>query len=292
MNVLALPMPLRDFSALVMVIVLWGMNFIAVKFGVLEFPVWASLFFRFGLAALFLLPFCPFPKGQFLTLLMLTVLLVLGHFATMFWAIQHSPSTGMVAVIMQMTPAFAIILAFAFFREVPGKRRIIGLVVSFLGVVVIFYEPVFFDSVTAIVVTLFSAFFLASYTVMLRVRDAIPPLTIICWTSVMGGVMSLIITLLFEPSLLETVQTVSLSAWGGVVFTAIGGSILGHGAYAWLLRRQPVSLVLPFTLIIPVIPLLMGSVLFDEPLTSRIILGTVVILLGIGFIMRSKAYER
>lgn len=282
-------MPLRDFSVLAMVILLWGMNFIAVKLGVLDFPIWASLVFRLAIVAALLLPFCPFPKGQFKILLVLSLVLIQGNFAAMFEAIQLSPSTGMVAVIMQMAPAFAIILDFLFFREIPGIRRIIGLTVSFVGVVIIFYDPLFFGATDAIVMTLLSALSFAVYTIIVR-GVALPPLTLICWTAVIGGTISLILSLIFEPSLILVAQTASLSAWGGIVFMALCGSILGHGAYAWLVQRQPVSLVLPFTLIIPVVPLVMGAILFDDPLTPRMIVGTAVILSGIAFILRSRAY--
>ena len=286
------PVSLREYLILAMILLLWGLNFVAIKLGVDEMPVWTALTIRFVIVSVVLLPFIRFPKGQLKALLSISLALVPGHFGLLFWSVQNTDSVGAVSVIIQMGPAFSILLAWPLFGDVPGIKRILGLAISFVGVVVLFYEPTFLNSVPALFGAVGSAFFVGVYTVGLRRFTGIPPLAVICWSSVLGVPLCFAMALWKEPSMLETVPNFSLSAWAGISYVALVSSIVAHGSWAWLIRQQPVSFLTPFTLLVPVIAVFATTLIFGETITWHMVGAGSIVLAGVGLITLSKAYRR
>ena len=66
---------------------------------------------------------------------------------------------------------------------------------------------------------------------------------------------------------------------------ALGVTIVGYGLWYRLLARHPVSVLVPFTLLVPVIGVITGVGLLDEPWSERIALGSSVTVLGVGIIV-------
>ncbi|WP_417432108.1 DMT family transporter [Kiloniella sp.] len=285
------PVGLIDYSVLAMIFILWALNYIAVKVSVDEFPVWTALGIRFSIIVLLLAPFVKFPKGQFRSLLLISAALVPGHFGLLFWSIQNTASVGAISVIIQVGPAFSVLLAWIFFKDTPGIKRISGLIIGFIGIVILFYEPTFFDTLDAMVAGLGSAFFMGTYMVLVRGKNQISPLAIICWSSVLGIPFSFGMALALEAPIAETLQNASTESWLGIAYAAIASSIIAHGSWAWMLRRQPISFLAPLTLIVPVLAVFATVSVFNEPLTLHMILAGLIVLAGMGLITISKAYK-
>lgn len=285
------PVPLKDYAVLAMIFILWALNYIAIKISVSEFPVWTALAIRFAIIVVILVPFVKFPKGQFRSLLLISVALIPGHFGFLFWSIQNTASVGAISVIIQLGPAFSVLLAWIFFKDVPGIKRISGLIIGFAGIVFLFYEPSFFDTLDALLAGVASAFFMGTYMALVRGKDKISPLAIICWSSALGVPFSLIMALLFEAPIPQTMQAASIESWLGIVYAAIASSIIAHGSWAWMLRRQPISFLAPLTLIVPVLAVFATVTIFDEPLTLHMIIAGLIVLSGMGLITISKAYK-
>ena len=72
---------------------------------------------------------------------------------------------------------------------------------------------------------------------------------------------------------------------GAILYSAIGGSIIGHTAYYWLLQRLPMSIVSPSVLLTTVIAIFFGVVLLGDPFGPRMIAGGLMVLAGVGFVL-------
>ena len=285
------PVELKDYAVLAMIFILWALNYIAVKISVTDFPIWTALAIRFAIIVVILAPFVKFPRGQARSLFLISIALVPGHFGLLFWSIQNTASVGAISVIIQLGPAFSVLLAWLFFKDVPGIKRVSGLIIGFIGIVILFYEPSFFDTMDALLAGVGSAFFMGTYMVLVRGKNQISPLAIICWSSVLGLPFSLIMALAFETPIPDTLQTASLESWIGIVYAAIASSIIAHGSWAWMLRRQPISFLAPLTLIVPVLAVFATVTAFDEPFTLHMMVAGLIVLSGMGLITISKAYK-
>lgn len=271
-----------DIIALVVAVCGWGGNFIAIRYAVLELPVWTTLAIRFVLVGLVLVPFLRWPGKDFRWLIFTTLALAPGHFGLLFWASQVTTNVSAVSLFIQLGPAFSILFAWGMLGEVPGVRRITGLVLALIAVVILFYEPHLLQDHTALLIASGSATFMGIYTVMLRWPGVtMRPLDVIGWSSILSAPLAIAIAVGLEGASPAMLSDISWSAWGGVLYAAFVASIASHGSWAWLCRRHPLSQVAPFSLVSPVVAILLATLLFNEPLTSRFVLAAGVLFIGL-----------
>jgi drug/metabolite transporter (DMT)-like permease len=67
------------------------------------------------------------------------------------------------------------------------------------------------------------------------------------------------------------------------------GSLVGFVSYGWLLQNAPISLVATYAYVNPIVAVLLGNWLADEPLGPRIWLAAVIIVGSVMFINRSRS---
>ena len=124
---------LLDLLLTLLVAVTWGLNFVIAKLGVAEMPPIFLVTLRFALVAALLVPFVRFPRGRFVPLLVLAMTLGTLHFSLMFSAL-NSIDASVAAVAIQTQVPFAAILSAILFKDPPGWRRVLGMVVAIGGV--------------------------------------------------------------------------------------------------------------------------------------------------------------
>ena len=114
------------------------------------------------------------------------------------------------------------------------------------------------------------------------------------WSSVVISLASALLSLLLESPRLELLITAPIHSWAGLVFTVLLSSIIGHGLWNYLVQKHPVSMVAPFSLLVPVAGVAFGQLFYREPLTSELLLGGIMTLLGVAIIVmrRPKTAEK
>jgi len=127
----------RHISMAILVAAVWGLNFIAVKWAVQDFPPLLANSLRFAGVFLVFLPFLKKVPGRMPQLLSMAFLMGVVHFGVMFLAISISDGVGAVAIAAQLTVPFSTILAIIFLKESVGWKRVTGVAISFGGVLVI-----------------------------------------------------------------------------------------------------------------------------------------------------------
>ncbi|WP_350333487.1 DMT family transporter [Coralliovum pocilloporae] len=279
---------LGDFAVLIVILFSWACNFVAIRFSVTDLSVTTTLLGRFCLVGILLSPFLKWPDWQtFRQLCLLTLVLVAGHFGFLFWALQETSSVAGIAVFVQLGPAFSVLMAWLLLGEIPGIRRIIGLGVGFSGIIILYYDPGLLSSQFALLLAVLCAFFLGCYNVLVKWCQGVNAVNIIGWTSILGIPIMALGTMLEGASPVTEVQNASLTALIALCYTALIGSILGHGLWAWMLQKHPVSVLAPLTLAVPIITTLASAFATGEAITLRFVLASAVVLAGGWFILRS-----
>src|SRR4030095_17129972 len=83
----------------------------------------------------------------------------------------------------------------------------------------------------------------------------------------------------------NAVASMSVTAWGCVLFMAYGGTLFGYGSWNALLHRYPTALISPFALLIPVFGLASGALFLDESLTPVQVAGAALVFVGLAYNM-------
>lgn len=262
----------------------WAFNFIAGKAGVEHFPPLLFTTLRFGLLLILLLPFLRWVPGQMRSVLQIGFILGVLHFGLIFAGLAASGDVSSIAILTQLYVPFSTLLAVLFLGETIGWRRIVGMVVAFLGVMVIGFDPIVFNHLDALFLIVGAALAMAVATLIMRGMKGVGVFTLQAWIALIATPNLWILSWLLE----ENQESVLLSAtwldFAAPAYSAIAASLVGHGIVYYLLGRYPVSVTTPFMLLTPVLAVVFGVTLWGDVLTWKLILGGIMTLLGVAII--------
>jgi len=224
-------------------------------------------------------------KENWLVYLISTIFNVILFFGLQTVGLQYLPS-GLFSVIVYFQPVLVGFLAWLWLGEKMSGFKILGLILGFLGVIVISFKSLSAEvSVIGVVLALITAISWAIGTVFLKKSggkvDAIWLVTIQCLVG--GLVMSVV-----------GVDTESLTAihWSlpyisGLLYGAIFGIPLAWLAYFVLVRSGEASKVATCTFLVPLIALVVGTIVLHEPVTINLVIGLILIVFSIYFVNRT-----
>jgi len=274
----------QDVGLALLVMALWGLNFVAAKIGLAEFPPMLLMGMRFTLVAALLLPFVRMPRGKMRGIFLLSVILGTVHFPLMFNGIKGlDAATASVAAQLQVP--FASLLAALFFKDKLGWKRAFGMVVAFAGVLLIAGEPRLAGNLTPLVLVVLASLAFALASVQIKRLGAVDGFALNAWMGLFAAPQLLVLSLLLERGQVEAITNATLWGWGALVFIAVMATIVAYGLWYRLLRRYDVNQAVPFMLLVPLFGVASGVLLLNEPLTWRLALGGLVTVAGVGVIV-------
>ncbi|HXV73252.1 MAG TPA: DMT family transporter [Sphingomonadales bacterium] len=266
----------------------WGLNFIAVKYAVDELPPVFATGLRFLLIFLLLLPVLRPVPGKMKDLLLAAITIGAVHFSVLYYAISIADNMSSVAIATLTNVPFATILAVIFLRERIGIYSISGLILAFTGVMVLGFDPRAFDQMTSLLLVMLAAFIYAVGAILLRRLSGVGVFNLQAWIGVSGAIAVLGLSFLVESGQWPALQVASWYAIGGVIFSSVFSSIIGHGGLYYLLKRYPVSTITPLTLLSQVFAVIASILILGDVLTWRILLGGLLTFAGASIIVYRK----
>lgn len=285
-------MKLRDFLALFAVCLVWGLNFVIAKFSVSGVPGWVDgfegsppfffAFLRFVVLFLFLIPWLwPRPKDMW-TLLGVGLCMGFLQYALMFLGLLWATSSSM-AIALQTGVPFATLLSVVMLKEKLGLPRIIGIMVAFVGILLVVANPDDFDMSVGLLIGIGAAFAGAMGMILVK-RMPIDSMRMQAWIGLISWPPLLLLSLAFER------DQISSSMEGGwpfllaLLFTVVLVNIFGHGVFYNLLKRYEATLIAPLTLMAPLTGMIAGVVLAGDNVGWRLLVGGGLTLTGVGII--------
>lgn len=283
----------RDLALVSLICLAWAGNFLTSKLALYEFPPLLFTGLRLCLLAVLLLPFLKRPgPGQWPRLFAVALCNGVLHFGLSFWALSLSKTIASPAIVMQSYVPMAALLAWWVLGERFQWRTGAAIAMSFVGVMVLGFDPAVLHSPTALVLMLVSALFLAIGTVLMRGLKGLDLFSQQGWSALIGVAPLLAASALMEPDMRGAISNASWVAWLGVVYAALVASLLGHGIYYLLIQRHPVALVTPYLLAAPLLATVLGIVFLHDQVGPRLWIGGAMVLGGvlvIGLRNRAKA---
>ena len=271
---------------MVLVQLLWGVNFAVAKFGIDEF---APIFFvalRFTLVAVLLVFVVGLPKRSMLKqLIPLSVTMGVMHFTLIFLGMADlDAATSSIAVQLQ-TP-FAAILAAIFLRETLGWRRILGMVIAFAGVMLIAGEPRFSSDPWPLLAVIAAALAWAIGNIQVKkLGDELDAVTLNGWIAILAAPQLLLSSWIIEGPQWQHMPEVGWTGWASLLFQAVVIAIFTYWIWYNMMRRYPVNQVMPFTLLLPMIGVAAGALLRGEEITWQMIVGGLATVAGVAIIV-------
>lgn len=275
-------MNFRDFSLLFAVCLVWGLNIVVTRWVVADMSV-PPIFFaglRFSGVALLLAVFLR-PKPEDLkTLFLIAMFIGAIHFALLFIGLSAAEASA-AAVTGQLGVPFSTLMSMAFLGETIGWRRGLGIMLAFAGVILIAFDPGSFGVSVGLLYIVASAFIGSVGGILMKRMAPISALQLQAWVGLFSFAPLLMLSAFIETNQIQSFVSGSWGVWAATVFAVVGVSIFGHGGFYVLIKKYDVSLLSPLTLMTPIWGVIFGIVLLNEPLTMRLILGSVISLSGV-----------
>jgi O-acetylserine/cysteine efflux transporter len=152
---------------------------------------------------------------------------------------------------------------------------------AFGGVMVIGLDPAIIEERLGLLMVIGAAFIgSAGMIVMKQISDA-GVYQMQGWIAMLSWPPLVAASLVFEGDHVAVLQNASWMGWGGVIYTAIGASLIGHAGMYYLLQRYDVSVTSPLTLMAPIFGIVFGVMFWGDELSLRFWLGGGLTLLGV-----------
>lgn len=288
------PNGLRFAAALVSLWLLWGSVFLALKVIITEIPPYLTGF-RFILCGAALLLWCLWrmpaasrPTGkQWGNASLVGVLLIAGGQGMVITA-QPYLSSALAGLLASTMPLWAALLDWAICRSRPNAWATLGLMLGFVGLAVLI-APNGQDGLSLIGVgaILAASFLNASGTIAMRRTEQPGVMFSTAIQMLIGGILIMMVSLSrgeWAQLRISSLTGTTLLAMIYLLFVTMTGFLL----YSWL-QRASTAASLPNTVayVSPVVAVVLGWAVLDEPLTLRMAGAIVIILAGVFFIVLS-----
>ncbi|QYX56661.1 EamA family transporter [Roseovarius sp. SCSIO 43702] len=271
----------------VTVALVWGMGFVFAKAAIAHFPPILLMAFRFSVTALALVWFVRIPRGQLLALFAIAFVAAGFQYGLTFTGLKQLDA-GAAALIVQLEVPFLVIIGALFLGEAPGWRKWIGIALAFVGVWYISGAPRIASEWPSVLMVIGGAFFWAVGQAMIRRLERIDGLTVTAWIAVMATPQLFLGSLLVERDQVAAIANAGPVVWLAVLYLGLVMTAFGYGLWNTLLRRNPVSQVAPFLLLLPLFALVGGVVFLGEDPGPQTLIGGALVIGGVGFILFSR----
>ncbi len=285
---------------LLIVYVIWGSTYLAIRIGVKEgsgFPPFFLAGTRVTVAGLILLGIALLQKQR--TRLTWKEAVLLAISGTMLWvggnglvsfAEQHLHS-GIAALIIGATPIYVAIMESIIDRRRPSAMLVGSLLLGFAGVglltVPAFQTGVRADAISVIAIIIGSMLWGGGSLLQSRKPVQVSPEVSAGFQHLFGAVGLLTVAFISGEPYPKPI-TEAFFAWGYLV---IFGSVIAFTAFVRTLRMLPTNIAMTYAYVNPVIAVILGALVLSEPLTVWTLGGMVLILLGVAGVFRAR-YKR
>lgn len=274
---------------------IWGSTYLAIRFAIETLPPFLMAGARFIIAGALLYLWTsrrgsPRPeRGQWRTALVIGAFLLLGGNGGVVWAEQTVPS-GIAALIVAIVPCWMVLMDWAR----PGGRRPtasigIGLILGLAGILLLVGPTSLageqrIDPIGSTVLVLASLCWAAGSIYARHTKLPPFPLQATSMQMLAGGACLLVAGLVTGELGRVDVSAVSARSLAAFLYLIGFGSIIGYSAYVWLLRVSSPARVSTYAYVNPIVAVLLGWALANEPLTARMLLAAAVIVAGVALI--------
>ncbi|MFY1618458.1 EamA family transporter [Micromonospora sp. WMMD736] len=299
--------PSLVWTALIVVYLLWGSTYLAIRIAVETLPPLLSATMRFAVAGLVLAVVLRLRRGpgalrvrprQLGSAALVGVLLLAGGNGLVVLAESGPPGvalpSGVAALLVATVPLLVVLL-----RSVTGDRpplwTFAGVTVGFVGLVLLVLPAGTSDAVPLVgaltVVAGAAAWSVGSF---LSGRIGMPADPFVATVYEMAaGALALAVVAAgrgelrdFHPS------AVSARSWWALGYLMVAGSLVAFTAYVWLLQNAPISLVSTYAYVNPAVAVALGALLVAEPITPQVLLGGAVIVAGVALVVSTERPRR
>ncbi len=280
------------WAALLIVYIVWGSTYLAIRVVVETMPPFLAAGIRFVVAGVVMSLILAIRNGPgslrvtrgelASTALIGLLLLCIGNGGVSVG--EQSVPSGLAALVVGVIPLMVLLIRRFTGERVPGSA-LIGVTVGFVGLGVLVVPGGLDGSVNAygMVALLVSALAWSIGSFMSR-RIPLPrnPLVSTAYQLLTGGLFLLLVAAPTGEWRFDATKF-SVASLASLAYLVVAGSLVAYTAYTWLLQHAPISRVATYAYVNPVVAVVLGFFILNEPVTLAAGIGAVLIVASVAF---------
>lgn len=292
----------RDLAAAFTVVLLWGVNFVVMKFALRDFTPFQLGAARYVFAVLPLVLIVRPPQLPVKWLLLYGLFQGVGQFGILFIALRVGMTAALASVLLQTQVFFTALFGFVLLHERASRPLQAGMVLAALGLACFaanYHGAGQTGGTTALgfVLTLGAAAMWAMSNIVARRAQqeavAYSPIAFVVWSSSVAVLPFAALSYAFDP---EPTRWQWLearpSSWLAVAYLGWVATIIGYSLWTGLLKRHPANRVAPFSLGVPVVGLATGMLVLGEVITAWQWAGIALVVAALVCVMLGGRLQR
>ncbi len=297
----------RDLIAALAVVLLWGVNFVVMKFALRDFTPFQLGAARYVFAVLPLALFIRPPKIPWKWIVFYGFFQGVGQFGILFMALKVGMTAALASVILQTQVFFTALFGFVLLHERASRPLQAGMLLAALGLSCfalnyvapgVAGDPVGKATTLAgFVLTLGAAAMWAMSNIVARrlqqVAKDYSPMAFVVWSSSVAVLPFVVLSLVFDPEATrwQWLQARG-SSWLAVAYLGWVATLVGYSLWTGLLKRHPANRVAPFSLGVPIVGLTTGMLVLGEGITPWQWAGIALVAAALGCVMLGGMLQR
>lgn len=281
----------RDTALAVLVALIWGTNFVAIRSGLDSVPPLLFLAVRFLVVCVPAVFFVRRPGLPWRDLALIGIFTSLGQFALLYLALHLGMPPGLSSLVLQAQVLFTTLIAAVWLRERPTTAQRLGIAVGGAGLLTIAAGRGLSAPLLPLTVLVLAAVSWAVGNVLTRRAGGLTGhgsgfgsgLGVTVWSGLVVPLPALGLSLAFEgpEAITAAITHVQWQALASTAYTAYLSSLVGYGIWNTLLSRHPVARVTPFAMLVPVFGMAAAAVAFGERPHPLELCGGAALLVGV-----------
>jgi len=266
MSVAALPV--RHLLLALLIVSIWGANFVAVKVALRELPPLLLCALRFIVVLVPCIFFVPRPAITLRQLLAYGLTMFALQFGFLFFGMKLGMPAGLASLVLQFQVFVTLALAAVVLKERISLAQIAGALIAGAGFVIVALHTGGEVTAAGLGCLLLAATSWGYANYSSKRLGRVNPLSLVVWGSLVVPVPMMIASLIVEgPELIgHSLTHMNAATLWSVAYIVYGSTLVGYSLWSWLLSRHPASTVTPFALLVPVFGMLSSAVVLGEPL--------------------------
>lgn len=276
-------MPLRHILLALLVVSIWGFNFVVIKLSVEAMPPILAAALRFAAAAFPAVLLVRPPKAPAWIVVVFGLTFGLALYGFLNLGLAWGMPAGLSSLVLQTQAFFTMVMAFLLLGERPSRFQIIGAGIAFAGIAVIASERLEMTNLLPLGLVILAAISWGLANVLTKKAGKVNAISFTVWGALAAPLPLLVLSLVTEggSAIVAALAGFSWSDAGLIAFLAYPATLLGGGIWSWLLGRHPASVVAPFTLLVPITGLASGYLVLGETITRIEVLGALLVICGL-----------
>jgi O-acetylserine/cysteine efflux transporter len=273
----------RHIALALTVVLIWGVNFVAIGYALDGFPPILLAALRFaltGLAALFI----PRPKEvRWYWVAGISAFMFFGQYVLLFTGMAHGMPEGLSSLVLQCQAPFTVLAAALLLGERTGTRQLLGIGAAVAGLIVIGAGRGGSVPLGSLLLVIGAGLSWAFGSISNRKAGAVNGFALMVWASLYAAPPLAVASLFIDGPhrISQSLTHLHLSPVLGLLYVVGLSTFVGLGAWVVLISKYPASAVAPYTLGVPPIGMVASAIVTGERMNAVELAGAAVVLVGL-----------